>query len=332
MRMTIVIAVVMVTLLGLARVPLAQGGADPVRKIGVLAPYSAEVYALRHQRLRGGLSDLGYSDFGYVEGRDIHYEIRLANGELDRLSALATELVAAGVSVIVTFVTPAAHAARAASARIPIVMAGIADPLATGLVSSLQRPGGNITGLSLMLPELAGKRLDILREGLPGLTRVAFLSWPADPAAATFVAAARAAGARLGVDVFDVPASGIGAVAAALEAARSRRADAVMVQPIIAIVGGAAVAGEAVRRGLPSISDLPGYAHDGGLLSYGPDDRASGAQLAGIIDQVLKGADPGEIPIQLPTRFRLIVNLRTAKALGLTLAPAILARADEVIE
>ena len=142
MRMTIVIAVVMVTLLGLARVPLAQGGADPVRKIGVLASYSAEAYAPRHQRLLGGLSGLGY-----VEGRDIQYEVRLADGELERLPALASELVAVGVSVIVTFATPAAHAARAASARIPIVMAGIADPLATGLVSSLQRPGGNITGL-----------------------------------------------------------------------------------------------------------------------------------------------------------------------------------------
>lgn len=320
----------LVGLLGWSAAVLAQSApaqtAD-LPRIGLLASYSTAVFADSRERLTAALAEIGL-----VDRRDIEILVR-TDDVLGRLRAHADDLVQQGVRVIVTFATPAAHAAKAATDRVPIVLAGIADPVATGLVSNLQRPGGNVTGFSNMMPELAGKRLEVLRDMVPHLARVAFLSQPADPAARSFVAQAVDAGRRLGVTVFEVPVPDAASIDGALDAVAAGRADAVIVQPLIAIEHRGEFAARVAARGLASISDLPGYASDGGLLAYGPDSRAVGGRpLAVVIDRILKGADPATMPVQLPTRFTLSVNLATAARLGLTVPPAIVARADTVIE
>ena len=267
---------------------------------------------------------------GYVEGKNVAILWRSAEENDARANEIMREFIREQVDLVVAGPTPAAHAARRATRTIPIVLYGVADPVATGLVTGLAQPGGNITGLSLNLPELAAKRVEVLRDALPALKRVAFLGSAPDPSVRLFVdnteKAARLLGMQLSVELI-AASNELDAAFARIAAAGSQ---AVIVQPIFApyVKQTAALA---LKHRLASISDFETFARAGGLLSYGANRSANVSLLAEYIDRILKGAKPGELPIQEPTRFTLVVNLQTAKTLGVTIAPVVLDRADEVI-
>ena len=275
----------------------------------------------------------GLRDLGYVEGRNIVVDYRYAEQNVDRADALAAEIMQRPVTVIVAFATPAAHAAKKVSSTIPIVFAS-ADPVGTGLVSNLARPGGNLTGVSNMMPDLESKRLELLHEILPNLNNVAFLGSTRDPAARNFVREAQVAAERIGIRFQPVlvgtPEENDGALASIAR----ENVGAVIVQPIFALSSQSAakVAELASRHRLPAISNYAHFARSGGLLSFGPHADFSLRAAAHYVDKILKGAKPGELPIQQPTKFELVINLKTAKALGLAVPPSLLARADEMIE
>jgi putative tryptophan/tyrosine transport system substrate-binding protein len=270
---------------------------------------------------------------GYVDGRNIVIHERSADGRSDRGAQHAGDFVHLGADVIVAAGTPAVQAAWRATRSIPIVMSGSADPVASGFAASLARPGGNVTGNSWNLPALAGKRLQLLREALPNASRVAFLGSRRDPAAQLFVDETQSAARQLGVHVHVEMVNETKDFDAALSNAVRARVSALIVQPIFGY-------GETLRiivkltdkYRLPSISDFPEFASSGGLLSYGPHRREAVQRVAAYVDMILKGAKPGDLPIQEPTTFDLVINLNTAKALGLTIPPSLLARADQVIE
>ena len=266
---------------------------------------------------------------GHVEGKNVVILWRSADESDARADEIMREFIREQVDLVVAGQTPAAHAARRATETIPIVLHGVADPVATGLVKSLARPGGNITGLSLNLPAVAAKRVEVLRDALPGLKRIAFLGSAPDPSVKLFVAntqeAARILGLQLHVELI-AQSNELDAAFARIAAA----AQAVIVQPIFApyVKQTAALA---LKHRLASISDFETFTQAGGLLSYGASRVGFPSILAEYIDRILKGAKPADLPIQEPTRFSLVVNLKTAKALGLTIAPLVLDRADEVI-
>jgi putative tryptophan/tyrosine transport system substrate-binding protein len=267
---------------------------------------------------------------GYVEGRNLVIEERYAEGSPARALEVARELVALSVDVIVTQATPTAHAAKSATTSIPIVISA-ADPVATGLVDSLARPGGNITGISLNLLEPAGKRLELLREAIPGLDRLGYLASTRDPAAPFFVQQIERAGRSLGVAVHPVFVAGPEQFEAAFAAMRSSGARAVLVQPLFTI-DRAAILALAERERLPVASDFRLFAESGALLSYGLDGVEHNKRLAAIIDRVLKGARPADLPIEEPTKYELVVNQKAARSLGIALPASVLLRADEVID
>ena len=267
---------------------------------------------------------------GLVEGKNVSILWRSADENAARADEIMRELIREQVDVVVAGPTPAAHAAKRATQTIPIVLFGVADPVATGLVKSLARPGGNITGLSLNLPAVAAKRVEVLRDALPGLKHIAFLGSAPDPSVKLFVAntqeAARILGLRLHIELIG-QSSEFDAAFARIAAAG---AQAVIVQPIFSpyVKETAALA---LKYRLASISDFETFTRAGGLLSYGANRAVNLAMLAEYIDRILKGAKPADLPIQEPTRFSLGVNLKTAKTLGLGIAPLVLDRADEVI-
>jgi putative ABC transport system substrate-binding protein len=273
----------------------------------------------------------GLRDHGYVEGRNIQIEWRSAEGKADRADVLATELVKLKVRVIVAEFTPAVRAAQQVTRSIPIVMAPAGDPVATGFVTSLARPGGNITGVSNIAAELSGKRLEILREILPGLKRVGLLIHGSDPLDKAFVDETRKAAADAGIQVQVAGVAGPEALEAAFSAVVREKADAVIVLgnvPAPAKV----VAQTAMRHRLPSIALLNQYPESGGLISYGANLSDLYRRAAGHVDKILKGARPADLPVEQPTKFDLVINMRTAKSLGLTIPPSLLLRADRVIE
>jgi len=278
----------------------------------------------------------GLRDLGYVEGRNVVIEYRSAEDKLERLPALAVELVALKVDVIVAPNTPAALAARQATRTIPIVFAVAADPVTSGLVTSLARPGGNVTGLSLLGPELLGKCLEQLKHAVPGVSRVAYLWQPGalderqekDRLQRADVAA-RALGVRLqvvearGPEDFD---------RAFLDMTRARAG-------ALTVLGGAMLFTErrrlvdlAAKHRLPAVYSWREFVDAGGLMSYGPDLADSLRRAATYVDKILKGAKPADLPVEQPTKFELVINLKTAKALGLTIPQSVLGRADQVIE
>ena len=275
----------------------------------------------------------GLHELGWIEGQNIVIEYRWAAGKADRLPALAEELVRLPVDLIVAWATPVVQAAKAATQSIPIV--GLAaDPVGTGLVASLARPGGNITGMSGIGPELAGKRLELLRTLLPTLSRVAFLAYEGDPAHRRFLQEAQDATARLGMQLQPLVIGSVEEIERAFVAVRSERAEALMVQPLFTgdLRQGQRIADLAVLHRLPTVSSQRGFAEAGGLLSYGVDPLASYRRCAIFADKILKGANPGDLPVEQPTTFKLVINLKTAKTLGLDVPPILLATADEVIE
>jgi putative tryptophan/tyrosine transport system substrate-binding protein len=312
----------------LAAQPWTEIGAkasERVYKVGSIAYGKAGGPGYTRRSWREELRQLGY-----VEGRNLVVEERFAEGSAARAVELASELVRLNVDVIVAQATPTAHAVKSVTRTVPIVVAA-ADPVGTGLVASLARPGGNITGISNNLLEPAAKRLELLREAIPGLDRVAYLASTQDPAAPLFVQQVTDAGRQLGVAIEPVFVEGPAQFDAAFAAIRAARAKAILVQPLFTI-DRAAVLALARREGLPVASDFRVFAESGALLAYGLDGAEHQKRIAAFIDRILKGARPADLPMEEPTKYELVVNLRTAKELGITLPQALLLRADEVIE
>jgi putative ABC transport system substrate-binding protein len=274
---------------------------------------------------------MALADLGYVEGKTIILELRYADGQVDRLPALAAELVQLNVDVIVAWGGDPLDAVRKATSRIPIVMVGRGDPVATGLAASLAKPGGNITGVTIGGVELAGKRLELLREALPKLSRVATLRDATAEAAIVqeTESAARALNLRLLPITVRTPADFDGAFRAAVKA----RAQAVHILETPMLTAHRVNLAElAVRNRLPTIGSLSVSAEAGFLMTYGPERSEWNRRVASFVDRILKGARPGDLPFEQPTKLELVINLKTAKTLGLRIPKSFLLRADQVIE
>jgi ABC-type uncharacterized transport system substrate-binding protein len=297
-------------------------------RIGFLTPASAASMEARIGRFRQGLGDLGY-----IEGQNTAIEYRWADGKEGRLVDLAIELVRLKVDVLVSHGVLATQAAKRASATIPIVCFACGDAVSVGLVESLSRPGGNITGLTVLAPEVSGKRIELLKEAIPGLNRVAVL-WNSDnpvsrPELTEAEDAARSGGLRLQSISVTKPSD----FERAFSSMRADGAQAVIVLSDAMFFGNRKqIADLAAANRLPAISYTGEFAKSGTLMGYGPDLQALASRAAIYVDKILKGAKPGELPIEQPAKFELVINLKTAKALGLTVPPPLLSRADEVIE
>jgi putative tryptophan/tyrosine transport system substrate-binding protein len=278
--------------------------------------------------VRGKLAELGY-----VEGQSIRFEYRGAYGHVDRLPSLAEELVHLNVDVIVAGATPEVQAAQQATRKIPIVMVAVVDPVATGFVASLARPGGNITGLSLLSAELSGKRLQLLKEVVPGVSRVAVLWNPTNPSNALQIGATKVAAQALGVQLQPLEVRGPQDLESAFQAATRGHAGALIAldDPLI-FAHRAQIVALAAKTRLPAMYGLTGYAQAGGLITYGPNIPDLYRQAALFVGKILKGAKPTDLPVEQPTKFELVINLKTAKALGLKIPDSMLVQADEVIQ
>jgi putative ABC transport system substrate-binding protein len=266
---------------------------------------------------------------GYAEGRNIRIVIRSAEGDTARLPALAAELAHENVDVVATWMTPAVLAAKQATSRIPIVMIGVADPVGMGIVDSLARPGGNITGTAGLTAVLAGKIVELFKDMLPGLARIAVLCNAPDPFSKPFREEIEAAGRTNGVEAVPLILN----TGAELDAAFSKMVDAkipaVIVQPSLPL---ARAADLGLRNRIAAAAPQPLFAGYGGLLSFSNDPREMYREAAVFVAKILKGTSPADLPVEQPSKFELIVNLKTAKAIGLVVPPAVLARADQVLE
>lgn len=270
---------------------------------------------------------------GYTEGQNLTIEFRWAEGKPDRMRELAEELVRFPVDVIVAPSSVYTAAAKAATATIPIIFMSHADPLRTGHVESLARPGGNVTGFSLMMTETNVKSLELLKEAVPDLSRVAVLYDPATPSHAPGLKAVEVAGPTLGLQIQPVAAPTAADFEGAFSAMRSAGAQALLVLSTPLFIAGARPLAElGLRHNLPSLYGPKNHVQAGGLMSYSPDRADLWRRGAGYVDKVLKGAKPADLAVQQPTKFELVVNLKTAKAVGITIPQSFLARADEVIE
>jgi putative ABC transport system substrate-binding protein len=277
----------------------------------------------------------GLRDLGYVEGRNVVIEYRDAEGK-QRLPALAAELVALKVDVIVAPGTPAALAAKQATKTLPIVFAGVTDPVTDGLVTSLARPGGNVTGLSNLGPELIGKRLELLTQAVPGVSPVAVLWQPGAASERTdkdMLKEADVAARALGMRLQFVEARGPADIDRAFSDMTRARAGALTVlATTMFLIERRRLVDLAVKNRLPTVYSFREYVDSGGLMSYGPNQADTFRRAATYVDKILKGAKPADLPVEQPTKFELVINLKTAKALGLTVPPSLLRRADEVIQ
>ena len=275
----------------------------------------------------------GMRALGYVEGQNLVLEYRGAEGQYERLPALAAELVQLKVDVLLVVNTPAALAAKDATTTIPIVMAGVGDPVGSGLVASLARPGGNVTGLIALSTDLTGKQLEFLKDVLPTVSRVALLWNPANPAHALMVREADVAARALGVQLHRVEAGGPDAFDRAFAAMTSAHAGALLVMGDgMFFQHRRRLAELAATSRLPTMHNIRPFVEAGGLMAYGPSPLDTRRGAATYVDKILKGAKPADLPVEQPTKFELVINLKTAQALGLTLSPAFLFRADEVIK
>jgi putative ABC transport system substrate-binding protein len=300
--------------------------ASQTHRIGVLMYDGAPPGLL--EAFREGLQDLGY-----VEGKNITIEMRDAAGKNEQLGALADELLGLDVAVILAVNTPAAQAAKKATATIPIVITRVADPVKSGLVSSLARPGGNVTGSSVMHTDLSAKRIELLREILPGLARVVVLSNADNPGHTPQVAEMERASSELGLEFLSLPVRGPSDLPGAFQAATEAGAEALIVLDDTSFTNNRDQILElAADHGLPVVARYKDFADAGALIAYGPSLPALYRRAAYYTDKILKGAKPSDLPIDQPTRFELVVNLKAAKSLGLTMPRAVLMRADHVIE
>jgi putative tryptophan/tyrosine transport system substrate-binding protein len=266
---------------------------------------------------------------GYIEGQNFRLELRSAGGNAGALGDLAGELVRLKPDVIVGWQTPSATAAKQATSTIPIVMASVGEAVATGLVSNLARPGGNVTGNTAVAAEVMNKNVELIRETLPGARRVAVLANPVDPFTKPFLSQIELAAPALGIDIVRVMMNPTDNAEAYFEAMSQSKTDAVIIQPTLIRKD---VIELALKHRLPSFSMVNSLTRAGGLMSYGAFTPDLWREAAAYVDKILKGARPADLPVAQPTHFELIVNLKTAKALGLTIPPSLLTRADEVIE
>jgi putative tryptophan/tyrosine transport system substrate-binding protein len=319
------VVILAVTLLA----PLAAR-AQQMARIGYLV-LNLDVNPRNRDAFRQGLRDLGY-----VEGRNLVIEYRDAEGKPERLAASAAELVALNVDVIVSPGTLASLAAKRATATIPIVIPTIGDPVADGLVKSLARPDGNVTGLSNLTNDLIGKCMQLLKEVVPGATRVAVLTHPGSATAKTdkdFATRAQAAGRSLGFVVQLIDAGRPVDLDRAFAEMTRWRANALVVMPYATLLQERTrIVALAAKQRLPAVYAYRENVVAGGLMSYGADLADQFRRSAAYVDRILKGAKPGDLPVEQPTKFAMVINLKTAKALGLTIPPSVLGRADQVIE
>jgi putative tryptophan/tyrosine transport system substrate-binding protein len=270
---------------------------------------------------------------GYIEGQNLLIESRYADGRYERLPELAAELLQLKVDTIFVYSTPGSLAAKNATSSIPIVFAGVSDPLIAGLVVSLTRPGGNVTGVTLNNPELSAKRLSLLKEVVPGMSRTAVLANPNFKASSSMVAETRAAARALGVGIQVLEVRAPQELAKAFGSMTAAKAQAVVVTPDPMFVAHRQrIAALAASSRIPAMYHLRQFMEAGGLIFYGADYVEAFQQGAVLVDKILKGAKPADLPVEQPWRFTLGVNLKTARALGLTIPPSVLARADEIIE
>jgi putative tryptophan/tyrosine transport system substrate-binding protein len=320
------IRTVLAGFLGLSVTSRAQQPAK-VARIGFLGANSASSWASRLESFRLGLRELGY-----VEGKNIVIEFRWADEQYDRLPALAAELVRLKVDILVTYGTPGTLAAKRATTTIPIVMVHAGDAIITGLVANLARPGENITGSTFFVPELMAKRLELLKDAIPRITQVATLVKPDNPLLRTPPEALHMAAKSLKIELQQFEARGPKEFEATFSAIAERRVDAVAIlDDAVFIANARALANLAVKQRLPS-AGFDELAEAGGLIGYGVDFLPMYRRAAVFVDKILKGAKPGDLSIEQATKFRLVINVKTSNALGLTIPQSLLLRADEVIE
>jgi putative ABC transport system substrate-binding protein len=302
--------------------------AGKIPRIGYLAASSLSAQSARIEAFRQGLRELGY-----VEGKNIVIEYRSAEEKLDRLPALAAELVRLKVDIIVTAGPIPTRAAKGATSTIPIVMTQDVDPVGTGLVASLARPGGNITGLSTLAPELSGKQLELLKETIPKLSRVAVFGTSTRAGNAQALEEIKLAAGAFKVQLQYLDVLGPKDIETAFRAASKGRADAVLMM----VAGGIAnslrtqIADLAVKSRLPAIYDRSEFVDDGGLMSYGVNRSDLARRAATYVDKILKGRTPADLPVEQPMRFEFVINLNAAKQIGVTIPPNVLVRANKVI-
>lgn len=316
---------------GVLGVPLAgfaQQQRPKAARIGFLEADSASSSKTGREALVAGLRELGL-----VEGKNVFIEYRWADGKYERLAGLAAELVQMKVDVIVAAATPSAQAARQATNTIPVVMLRAGDPVGTGLVASLARPGGNITGLSSVNADVSSKYLELLRAAVPRLARVAVLVNPGNAVNANALKRVQAAAQASGVKVLPLQASTESQIEAAFAAVKQERAEALVVltDPFLRSQG-RQIAELAMQQRLPTMFPIRDPVELGGLMSYGQNIADQYYRAATYVDKILKGAKPGDLPVEQPTKFDHVINLKTAKALGITIPPDLLVRADKVIE
>lgn len=271
----------------------------------------------------------GLRELGYVEGQSIQLELRSAGGDTNKLAPLAAELVATKADIIVGFQTPAATVAKQATTDIPIVLAGVGDPIGTGLIASLARPGGNITGVSSATAEMGAKNLELIREVFPSARKVAVLANAPDPFSKSLLEHIQLTAKALNVDIKPVMAHGADQLDAHFEDIAKWQADAIIVQPTLPH---RRVAELAIKRRVPAFAPNAGFPAAGGLMSYGNNIDATYRQSAVFVDKILRGRKPADLPVELPTKYWLAINLKTAKAIGVTVPGLVLSRADDVIE
>ena len=324
------IGLAVVLALGLALAPLAAE-AQPTTKIpriGFLASPSAEFMKGRVAAFEETLRELGY-----VDGKSIVIEYRYADGRFERLPNLATQLVRLRVDVLVVVGAPAAHAAKNATSVIPIVIGNAADPVGTGLVASLARPGGNITGLSDFNLGVVTKRLELLKQVVPKATRVAVLLNPANPTNPPQLKEIQTVAPALGVTLLALEAKGSDDIAPAFAVMKSERPGALLVMGDLMFgTHQRRIAELALKGQLPTSWAMKENVDAGGLMSYGTNFEDLYRRAAGYVDKILKGSKPADLPVEQPTKFELVINMKTAKALGLTIPHSLLLRADQVIQ
>jgi ABC-type uncharacterized transport system substrate-binding protein len=321
---------------------LFLAGSFVVCPLSAFAQASAKVRRIGYMNLRSGPNEMdavfieAMRELGYVEGRNLIIEYRFAAGNEERLKEMAADLVSQNVDLIVVVATPVVRAAKETTSTVPIVIAAVPDPVNSGLVASLARPGGNITGMTILTTELAPKRLQLVRELVPNATRVAVLvalGLSPQSGTALMVAELRAASKQLGVELFVHEVSNADDLADGFASMRRERVQMLIVQASPLTVDlRKQIADLSARDRLPALYEFRNFVDAGGLLSYGPSLAESFRRAATYVDKILRGAKPADLPIEQPTKFELVINLKTAKALGLTIPQSLLARADEVIQ
>jgi putative ABC transport system substrate-binding protein len=323
---------VLVLALGSLSIPLAVEGqarhAERTVTIGYLGNSSPSLESNLIDAFREGMNQ-----HGYVEGQNLVIKYQWAEGHEERYAVLARELVRLKPDIILTAGTPGTLAAMRATRSIPIIAASAGDPVAAGLVSSLAKPGGNVTGLSTLGPELEGKRLELLKLAVPSLSRVIALLNPANPFTPIAWKATQAAAETLGVRLQPVEVQSRSDLDAALAAIKKARPEGLIVVPDrILLAYRAPIVQFIAKNGIPGMFPFREFAEEGGLMAYGPDYTDVFRRAATYVDKILKGAKPADLPIEEPTKFELVINAKTAKALGLTISQSLLVRADRILE